>query len=150
MYSYWLLSHFVSSLMLFCSIVSFMKAVNAVYNVDTFQRAADIKEMLKQDSIYKKGSSNNSIQASMLILTKILKKWNKIGQQQNQTRLLLCNAFLAQYSNTEIALQIRCYAFRSQHFNESNRANVRSKNTHWMSYLVALPDTTFLLQGLQI
>jgi len=101
-----------------------IKAMNAVYNVDTSQRASDIKEMLKRDSIYKKRSSNITTQASMPILTKIAKRWMKNGQQHNHTRLLLCNAFDAQYSNSEIALQIRRYAFRCDHFNESNRAKV--------------------------
>ena len=95
-----------------------------MYNVDTFQRAADIKQMLKRDSIYKKRSANNSLHSSMPILTKVSKRWKKAGQQHNHIRLLLCNAFMAQYSNTEIALQIRRYTFRYEHFLESNRGKV--------------------------
>ena len=61
----------------------------------------------------------------MPILTKISKRWKKSGQQANRTRLLLCNAFLAQYSCPEIALQIRRYSFRSEHFSETSRGKVR-------------------------
>ena len=43
----------------------FVKAVNAVYNVDILQRAVDIKEMLKRDSIYRKQSANISLQANV-------------------------------------------------------------------------------------
>ena len=110
---------------LFISLLLFIKAVNAVYNVYTFQRATDINEMLKRDSIYKKQSANISLESSMPILTKISKRLKKLGQQANRIRFLLCNAFLAQYANTEIALQIRRYKFRTEHFPESSRGTVR-------------------------
>ena len=38
---------------------------SSVYNVDTVQRAVDIKEMLKRDSIYRKQSANISLQANV-------------------------------------------------------------------------------------
>ena len=130
----------------------FIKAMNAVYNVDTFQRATNIKEMSKRDIIYKKRSSNMTTQATMPILIKIAKRWTKNGQQHNRTRLLLCNAFLAQYSNSEIALQIRRYAFRSEHFNESNRAKVSKIFCILNVFLIFLvkTHTSFRLQGLAI
>jgi len=76
--------------------------VNAVYNVDTFQQAADIKEMLKRDSIYKKRSANISLKSSMPILTKPSKRWKKNGQQANRTRLLLLGGLLSEALKNEM------------------------------------------------
>ena len=98
----------------------------AVYHVSYSQRAKDIGEMLERDKIYKKRTANNIVSVSMPILTKLSKKWKRKGRQQdNNVRMLLCQAFLAQYSNAEIALEIRRYTFRSMHFCESSRYKVR-------------------------
>ena len=98
----------------------------AVYHVSVTQRAKDIREMLERDKIYKKRTANNIVSVSMPILTKLSKKWKRKGQQQdNNVRMLLCQAFLAQYSNAEIALEICRYTFRLMHFCESSRYKVR-------------------------
>jgi hypothetical protein len=104
-----------------------LQAVNAVYHVNTIQRAKDIKEMLEQDKIYQKRTANNLVSGeSVSILTKISKKWKRKGRQQdNNVRMMLCQAFLATYTNAEIALEIRRYSFRSVHFYESSRYKVR-------------------------
>lgn len=103
-----------------------LQAVNAVYHVNTIQRAKDIKEMLERDKIYQKRTANNLVSESVPILTKISKKWKRKGRQQdNNVRMMLCQAFLSTYTNAEIALEIRRYSFRSVHFYESSRYKVR-------------------------
>ena len=71
--------------------------------------------MLQRDKIYKKRTANNLVSESVPILTNISKKWKRKGwQQDNNVRMLLCQAFVATYKNAEIALEIRRYALLDQ------------------------------------
>ena len=99
-----------------------LKAIHDVYSVDKFQRAKEIREMVKRDNIYVKRSVNMKLNAGMPILTKIAKKWAMSGQKKkNRTRELMCKAFEKEYSNVEIGLQVRRYTFRSLLFLEDKR-----------------------------
>ena len=56
-----------------------LKAINDVYSVDTFQRAKDIREMVKQDNIYENKAANVKLNAGMTIVrywvTTITREW---------------------------------------------------------------------------
>ena len=57
----------------------------------------------------------------MPILTQISKRWARKGQQTNKSRVLLCRAFETTYTNTEIALEICRFTFRSEFFDKKQR-----------------------------
>ena len=45
-----------------------LKAIHDVYSVDTFQRAKEIREMVKRDNIYEKRAASINLNADMPIL----------------------------------------------------------------------------------
>ena len=84
--------------------------------------------MLKRDYIYKTRSENIVLHTKMPILTRLSKKLAKTGQQSNRVRLLMCNTFKAGYNNAEIALEIRRFSFRLEHFSvQKNLLRIRSE-----------------------
>ena len=87
--------------------------------------------MLQRNTIYKKRSANIKVNAQMPILTQISRTWKKTGQQHNRVRILLCQAFESTYNNTEIALEIRRFAFRCAFFSEGKRNKVRNLCLYW-------------------
>ena len=93
------------------------------------QRADDIKMMLERDQIYKKRTTNLELSSNTPIPTQISKRWVKKGQQNNKVWVLLCRAFENTYKNSEIALEIRRFTFRSEFFDEKQR----NKNKRYRS-----------------
>ena len=100
------------------------QAVYDIFHVSLEQRADDIKQMLVRNNIYKKRSTNLELCARMPILTQISKRWARKVQQTNKLRVLLCRAFETTYTNTEIALEICRFTFRSEFFDEKKRTKI--------------------------
>ena len=97
--------------------------VDTVYHCTMKERAAEILQQLKKDGIYKKKKATERLSSSMSILTKISKYWVKTGQQKNTVHILVCNALMSSYTNSDMVLEIRRYTFRSTHFDEGKRSS---------------------------
>ena len=97
-------------------------AVDEIYNLPLASRAEQIKERHKREADYQRRKQNQMASARTSILAKISKQWKTGGQQQNVgLRLLVCKAFESDYSNAEIALEVRQFAFRGVPFDEKRR-----------------------------
>ena len=54
----------------------------------------------------------------MSILAHISNKWSKKVQQLNRSRILICRALQAQYTNSDITSEVRRFTFCSEFFAE--------------------------------
>jgi len=69
-----------------------LQAIDDVYNISLKDRAKQIKERLVKEKIYKTRADNIMLGASQSILTKTSKKWQRMGQQGNNVKLLVTQA----------------------------------------------------------
>ena len=60
--------------------------------------------------------------ASLSVLARISKLWSTSGQQEVRVKTLIVEAMKTNYTNSEIALEIRRFSFRSKRFDEKNRS----------------------------
>ena len=100
-----------------------LQAIDDVYNLSVKDRASQIRDRLKKDGIYEKRSANLKMNASLPILTKSSKKFKRKGQQDVGLRVLMWEAIQLEYTNTDIALEIRRYTFRGEYFDDTKRSN---------------------------
>lgn len=79
---------------------------------------------MKRDSIYTKNKNNYSNVVRDTLPTRLSKKWNtkKNGQQTNEVRLLAAQALANNHTINELALEIRKFSFKRDHFDENRKS----------------------------
>lgn len=112
--------------LLSCPCFSLLIAQNitTTYNCSMEERVSHVKACMQREEIYTKKKKTYSNVANVLILTRIANSWEtkKGAQQDNNTRVLICKAFQKNYSNGEIALEIRKVSFRREQFDENRKS----------------------------
>ena len=102
-----------------------------------------VKERIRREYIYKRRTSSIAANASMSILEKFSRKWTRVGWQSTRAHVLCAREFVEGYTSTEIALEVRQYAFRCTPFDEKRHAadkvnanimkKIRSYHKEWTS-----------------
>mmetsp|Transcript_5505 Transcript_5505/g.7699 ORF Transcript_5505/g.7699 Transcript_5505/m.7699 type:complete len:245 (+) Transcript_5505:798-1532(+) len=94
------------------------------YNCSIEDRISHVKVCMRREQIYAKKKESYANVGNELLTSRIARQWNtaKGGQQTNKVRLLICEAFKKNYSNADIALEIRKVAFRREYFNENQKS----------------------------
>ena len=97
-----------------------MQIIRTVYNCTVQQRAKEIKIRMQQDKVLNEsiGAPGNT---KATLLTKLSKAWNtsQNSQQSNHVRTILCQLFKLNYTNSDIALEVRRYSFKNIRCDES-------------------------------
>ena len=78
---------------------------------------------MKRDAIYTKKKNNYSNVVRDTLPTRLSKKWNtkKNAQQTNEVRLLAAQALANNHTISELALEIRKFSFKRDHFDENRK-----------------------------
>jgi hypothetical protein len=94
------------------------------YNCSIEDRISHVKDCMRREQIYTKKKETYANVGNEVLPTRIARQWNtnKGGQQDNKVRVLICEAFQKNYTNSEIALEIRKVAFRREYFDENQKA----------------------------
>ena len=93
--------------------------IDNVYNLSLEDCAKQIKHRWVQQKIYQTRASKQKLKANLLILTKLSKKWQMTGQQSNNTKIVVEWTLEDGCKVPNMALEIRCFAFRAKHFDKS-------------------------------
>ena len=94
--------------------------IRTVYNCTVQQRAKEINIRVQRDKVFKDSAGYASV-TKVTLLTKLSKEWStkQNSQQSNKARTILCQLFKLNYTNQDIALEVRRYSFKNICFDES-------------------------------